>query len=76
MDVTDRLLEHDRWLSFTFGGVIAHVITYSAYPREVLIRALAELGVRDIESGCPMEWERLQQAERSRSAEVLRGTAS
>jgi hypothetical protein len=57
MDVTDRLLEHDRWLSFTFGGVIAHVITYSAYPRQV-------------------EWERLQQAERSRSAEVLRGTAS
>jgi AraC family transcriptional regulator len=62
--------------SFTFGGVIAHVITYSAYRREVLIRALTELGVRDIEAGCPMEWERLQQAHRSRSAEVLRGTAS
>ena len=75
MDVTDRLLEHDSWLtgldgrettmrqmldrhvwiredrarndsfvdalcdprqSFTFCGVIAHIITYPAYRRQVL----------------------------------------
>jgi AraC family transcriptional regulator len=62
--------------SFTFGGVIAHVITYSAYRREVLIRALADLGVPDIEPGCPMEWDRLRQSERPRPAHVLRGTAA
>jgi AraC family transcriptional regulator len=55
--------------SFTFGGVIAHVITYSAYHREVLIRSLAELGVHDIDAGDPMEWERLRQADRPRPAE-------
>ena len=63
MDVTDRLLVHDRWLtgldpvwiredrawndsfvdalcdprqSFTICGVIAHIITYPAYRRQVL----------------------------------------
>jgi hypothetical protein len=55
--------------SFTFGGVIAHVITYSAYHREVLIRSLAELGVHDIDAGDPTEWERLRQADRPRPAE-------
>jgi AraC family transcriptional regulator len=54
--------------SFTFGGVIAHVITYSAYRREVLIGSLAELGVHDIEPGDPTEWERLGQADRPRPA--------
>ena len=48
LDVTDRLLEHDRWndslvdalcdppQSLAFGGVNAHVVTYSAYRRQVL----------------------------------------
>jgi hypothetical protein len=61
--------EADPPQSFTFGGVIAHVITYSAYHREVLIRSLAELGVHDIDPGDPMEWERLRQADRPRPAE-------
>jgi hypothetical protein len=56
--------------------VIAHVITYSAYRREVLIRSLRELGVHDIERADPMEWEHLRQADRTRPAGVLRGIAS
>lgn len=48
-------------VSFTFGGVIAHVITFSAHRRQVLIGALRELGVEGVEPGDPIEWERLQE---------------
>lgn len=61
--------------SFTFGGAIAHVITYSAYRRQVLLDALIELGVTDVEPGCPIEWERLRAAEHPHSSDTLRGTA-
>jgi AraC-like DNA-binding protein len=60
--------------SFTFGGVIAHVVTFSAHRRQVLIGALEELGVEEIEPGCPIEWERIRAAEHSRPAAALRGT--
>jgi hypothetical protein len=45
--------------SFTFGGCIAHVLTFSAYRKTALIAALAELGVDDVGYGDPIEWERL-----------------
>jgi AraC family transcriptional regulator len=61
--------------SFTFGGVIAHVITFSAHRRQVLIGALEELGVEEPTSGCPIEWERMRAAERSHPPTVVRGTA-
>jgi AraC family transcriptional regulator len=61
--------------SFTFGGVIAHVITFSAHRRQVLIGALEELGVEEITSGCPIEWERMRAAERPHPPAVVRGTA-
>ena len=61
--------------SFTFGGVFAHVITFSAHRREVLVRAMKELDVEQIEPTCPMEWERLVAAERARSSDALRGDA-
>lgn len=61
--------------SFTLGGVIAHVVTFSAHRRQVLIAALTDLGVQGIEPGCPMEWERIRAAERSLPAAALRGTA-
>jgi AraC family transcriptional regulator len=46
--------------TFTFGGAIAHVITFSAYRRELVIAALARAGVTGLGFGDPMEWERAQ----------------
>ena len=60
--------------SFTFGAVIAHVVTFSAHRRQVLVGALDELGVRDLATNCPIEWERQRAAERSLPAARLRGT--
>lgn len=59
--------------SFSFGGVLAHVITFSAHRRQVLIEALAELGTGRLEP-CPMEWERLRAAERAHPPAALRRT--
>src|SRR5205085_4694286 len=44
--------------SFTFGGMIAHVLTFSAYRRQVLVKAFKELGIEDLGLGDPVEWER------------------
>jgi AraC-like DNA-binding protein len=43
--------------TFTFGGMVAHVLTWSAHRRYVTIGALCRLGV-DVVSGDPIEWER------------------
>jgi AraC-like DNA-binding protein len=43
---------------FTFGGMIAHVITFAAFRRCVVIRIMNELGITDIGYGDPIEWER------------------
>ena len=43
--------------SFTYGGVIAHVLIYGAVRREMLASVLAELGARVPSSGDPIEWE-------------------
>jgi AraC family transcriptional regulator len=43
--------------SFTYGGVLAHVLSYGAVRRETLARVLAELGARVPSSGDPIEWE-------------------
>ncbi|MEV0585244.1 AraC family transcriptional regulator [Nonomuraea sp. NPDC050310] len=61
--------------SFTLGGVVAHVLTFSAHRRQVLIEALADLGVAEVAPACPMEWERLAVTRRSHPADHLRGTA-
>ena len=61
--------------SFTFGAVIAHVVTFSAHRRQVLVGALEELGVGEPATNCPIEWERLRSVERALPAERLRGTA-
>ena len=44
--------------TFTFGGAIAHVVTFSAYRREMGIAALRTFGIKDIGYGDPIEWER------------------
>ncbi len=53
---------------FTYGGMIAHVITFSAYRRTVAIQALARLGITDLGYGDPILWE---EARRQQSANEL-----
>ena len=43
--------------SFTYGGVIAHVLEYGAIRRHALMGVLRELGARVEASGDPIEWE-------------------
>ena len=43
--------------SFTYGGVLAHVLSYGAVRREMLASVLAELGAPVPSSGDPIEWE-------------------
>ncbi len=44
--------------SFTYGGMLAHVATFSAFRRTMAVFAFRELGVHDIGLGDPIEWER------------------
>jgi AraC family transcriptional regulator len=46
-------------VSFTFGSVIAHILTVSVVRRQTVIVALRELGVSDAENRDPIEWERM-----------------
>jgi hypothetical protein len=46
-------------VSFTFGSVIAHILTVSVIRRQTVIDVLGELGVEDAETRDPIEWERL-----------------
>jgi AraC family transcriptional regulator len=46
-------------VSFTFGSVIAHILTVSMVRRQTVIGVLRELGVRDAETRDPIEWERM-----------------
>ncbi|MEV0154275.1 helix-turn-helix domain-containing protein [Micromonospora sp. NPDC050686] len=60
--------------TFTFGGAVAHVVTFSAHRRQVLLSALAELEGVTPDSGCPIEWERLRMARYPHAISTLRGT--
>ena len=42
--------------SFTYGGVVSHILSYGAVRREALASALTELGA-GVPSGDPIEWE-------------------
>jgi AraC family transcriptional regulator len=46
-------------VSFTFGSVIAHILTASVIRRQTVIGALRELGIKNVETGDPIEWERM-----------------
>ena len=48
--------------SFTYGGVLAHILSYGAVRREMLASVLAELGARPPSSGDPIEWEQLRRS--------------
>jgi AraC family transcriptional regulator len=43
--------------SFTYGGVISHVLSYGAVRREALASVLTELGAEPPSSGDPIDWE-------------------
>jgi len=49
-------------VSFTFGSVIAHMLTVSVVRRQNVIEVLRALGVADAETRDPIEWERLMAA--------------
>ncbi len=41
---------------FTYGGMIAHVLTFAAVRRLVVLGAYEKLGITDLHAGDPMEW--------------------
>jgi AraC-like DNA-binding protein len=49
-------------VSFTFGSVIAHILTVSVTRRQTVVDVLRELGVPDVETRDPIEWERAMAA--------------
>ena len=53
----DALCEPPR--SFTYGGVVSHILSYGAVRREMLASVLAELGA-EIAPGDPVLWEDAQ----------------
>jgi AraC family transcriptional regulator len=41
---------------FTYGGMIAHVLTFAAVRRLVVLGAFENVGIVDLHAGDPMEW--------------------
>ena len=41
---------------FTYGGMIAHVLTFAAHRRTLVCGALADAGITDLGAGEPMRW--------------------
>ncbi|MGZ4355129.1 MAG: helix-turn-helix domain-containing protein, partial [Gaiellaceae bacterium] len=41
---------------FTYGGMIAHVLTFAAHRRTLVCGALHDAGVGDLGAGDPMRW--------------------
>jgi len=41
---------------FTYGGMIAHVLTFAAHRRTLVCGALIEAGITDLGAGDPMQW--------------------
>jgi AraC-like DNA-binding protein len=41
---------------FSYGGLIAHVLTYAAYRRVLVLGALATAGITDLGAGDPRKW--------------------
>ena len=44
--------------TFTYGGMIAHVVTYSAYRRLTVLKVMDGMGISGLGYGDPIEWER------------------
>lgn len=43
---------------FVFGPVLAHILTFGIQRRGLILAGLRELGVKDIEYGDPINWQR------------------
>ncbi len=41
---------------FTYGGMIAHVLTFAAHRRTLVCGALGDAGVTDLGAGDPLRW--------------------
>ena len=41
---------------FTYGGMLAHVLTFAAHRRTLALGALHSAGSRDLAPGDPMRW--------------------
>jgi hypothetical protein len=41
---------------FTYGGMLAHVLTFAAHRRTLAIGALTSAGITDLGAGDPMRW--------------------
>ena len=41
---------------FTYGGMIAHVLTFAAVRRLVVLGAYETLGITDLDAGDPAQW--------------------
>jgi hypothetical protein len=41
---------------FTYGGLIAHVLTFAAYRRTLVVGALGHAGITDLGYGDPRKW--------------------
>lgn len=41
---------------FTYGGMIAHVLTFAAHRRTLVVGALASAGIEDLGAGDPLRW--------------------
>ena len=41
---------------FAYGGMIAHVLTFGAHRRTLVLGALADAGITDLGTGDPMHW--------------------
>lgn len=44
--------------TFTYGEMLAHVVTFSAYRRTAVIEAFEHFGIEDFGAGDPIEWQR------------------
>lgn len=42
--------------TFTYGGMVAHVLTFAAHRRVLVLGALSDAGITDLGAGDPMEW--------------------
>jgi AraC family transcriptional regulator len=45
--------------TFSYGGMVAHVVTFSAFRRSAALKILETLGINDLGYGDPIEWERI-----------------
>ena len=59
---------------FTYGGMIAHVLTFAAHRRTLVCGALADAGVTDLGSGDPMRWVASASSRRAASARARPGS--